>query len=292
MLRILNFIENLILSLLSIVKVCILSRFFIKPYKPKISRDEELIILANGPSLNTSLKEHESYFHNKTIMCVNGFSVSEYYKILKPKYYMLSAPEFWLDVPTTEAHIPWRKNIFERIEKDTDWELHLFIPAPAKKSKFWNAQFKTNPNINIHYYNATPVEGFKCFTHFMYRHNLGMMRPHNVLVPSIFNGINMNYKKIIIFGADHSWHEELKVDDKNVLTINFEHFYDKGKVVGSLHKLGAVEFKVHDLFRKSYLAFKGYFLLLDYGLSKRTEIYNASHKSYIDAFPKIKINNC
>ena len=284
------FIENLFLLLFSLIKIILKSKIFICRYKPQISINEELIILGNGPSLRTSFKEHENYFKNKTLMCVNGFALSEYYKIYKPKYYTLSAPEFWLEIPPTEAHIAWRKNLFDIIEKETDWELHIFIPVAASHSKFWKSQFKTNTNIHIHYFNATPVEGFKCFTHFAYKYNLGIMRPHNVLVPSIYLGLNLNYKKIIIFGADHSWHEELKVNENNQVTVNHEHFYDKGKVVGSMHKLGAVEFKIHDMFRKWYLAFKSYFLLLDYSKSKNAEILNASSKSYIDAFKKIKID--
>jgi hypothetical protein len=283
------FLENIFSSFFSIIKIILQSSFFNKIHQPEISKDCELIILGNGPSLKYSLREHENYFKNKDIMCVNGFALSEYYKILKPKYYVLSAPQFWRKNPT-DANISFRESVFEKIRNDTDWELNIFISLAAKKSKYWKAQFITKPNIKIYYYNHATVEGFQFFTHFIFRNNLGMMRQHNVLVPGIFSGINMNYKKIIIFGADHSWHEELTIDENNTVKINHEHFYDQGKVILPMFKFGGSEFKIHDMFYKWYLAFKGYFLLNEYAISKKTTILNASKKSYIDAFKKVKIN--
>jgi hypothetical protein len=99
----------------------------------------------------------------------------------------------------------------------------------------------------------------------------------------------MNFKKIFIFGADHSWHEEIKVDYSNKVTVNHEHFYDKGEYRLPMYKLDGEEYYIHDVFRKLYLAFKGYFVLRDYAKSLNAEIFNASIRSYIDAFPKVKV---
>jgi hypothetical protein len=56
-----------------------------------------------------------------------------------------------------------------------------------------------------------------------------------------------------------------------------------------MYKLDGKEYRIHDVFRKLYLAFKGYFVLNDYAKEKNVKILNASKRSYIDAFERITI---
>jgi hypothetical protein len=121
--------------------------------------------------------------------------------------------------------------------------------------------------------------------------NLGMPRPHNVLVPTLFLALKMGFKNVVLFGADHSWHEEIRIDESNQLTVNHEHFYDKSKQIMPMYKLDGKEYYLHDVFRKLHLAFKGYFVLKEYADYLGSKILNASKKSYIDAFEKIKLSS-
>lgn len=280
------FITHFFQSLFSIVKVLLLSKYIVRFRKHKQS-EKEVIILANGPCLNNDLQIYNDYINSKTKFCVNFFALSPDYQRLKPEYYVLAAPEFWL--PKTSDYFREKKEtLIDILVSKTDWNLLILIPFQAKDSDFVNRVSK-NERIEFLFYNNTPIEGLKSISHLLFRLNLGMPRPHNVLIPSIFLALNLGFKKIIIFGADHSWHEEIKIDETNTVTVNHQHFYDNSKVQMPMYKLEGEKYYIHDIFRKLHFAFKGYFVLRDYAKSLGAKILNASSKSYIDAFNRLKI---
>lgn len=281
-----KFLTDLFNSIFSIVKVFILSHFFTH-IKNKRTNKEEIIILANGPCLTQDLINNYTYINSGTKLCVNFFALYEEYQKLKPEYYVLAAPEFWLPKPSKYFREK-KETLINFLVNKTDWNMIILIPYQAKSSDFVN-RVSSNNRIEFLYYNNTPIEGLKFVSHLLFRLNLGMPRPHNVLIPSIFLSLNLGFKKIIIFGADHSWHEEIKIDETNTVTVNHEHFYDKSKVQMPMYKLEGEKYFIHDIFRKLHFAFKGYFVLRDYAESLGAEVLNASSKSYIDAFKRIKI---
>ncbi|MBX3006545.1 MAG: hypothetical protein KF816_00825 [Melioribacteraceae bacterium] len=274
-------------SILSLLKILILSKFNIQ--LPLINSNDDCVILANGPSLNESLKNELSIILNRKKFCVNHFVFSDRYAEIKPDYYVLAAPEFWIEKPT-EWHIQMRNKVHADLIRKTDWNMILFLPHNAKRNKLWNKLELKNSNIRTVYFNNTPVEGLQSINHLLFNHNLGMPRPHNVLVPTLFLALKMGFKNVLLFGADHSWHEEIRIDEANQLTVNHEHFYDKSKQIMPMYKLDGKEYFLHDVFRKLHLAFKGYFILKEYADYLGSKILNASKKSYIDAFEKIKLS--
>jgi len=284
LLKLQQILIDLVNSILSFGKIIILSK--INTSLPRVSESNECVILGNGPSLTKSLEEEFDFIDNKKNICVNYFLLSDFYIKLQPEYYVLVAPEFWIENPPTEQHAISRQELFDKMNAFTTWNMFLFIPVAARNSRFWK-KIIWNNRIKIIYYNNTPVEGFDFINHLFFRYNLGMPRPHNVLIPSIFLSINMGFKKIYIVGADHSWHEELKIDNNNLVTVNHKHFYDKGQINFPMYKLDGKEYYIHDVFRKLYLAFQGYFVLSNYAKEKNAKILNASKMSYIDAFEKI-----
>jgi hypothetical protein len=48
-------------------------------------------------------------------------------------------------------------------------------------------------------------------------------------------------------------------------------------------------FKMHEFLQALAITFEGYFFLEDYARFMRSKIYNASKKSYIDAFERLKV---
>jgi hypothetical protein len=270
---------------LSLIRILLLSRFRIKfPEK----KSGEIYVLGNGPSLKETLSDSLEKLTKAPVLGVNNFAFSDYFSKVRPSYYVISAPEYFMLKPPTQAHIDQRERLFDILVKQTGWEMTFFVPALAAKTQFWKDKLAENQNIKVAYFNNTPVEGPTWFINRLFSINLGMPRPHNVLVPSIFISVNMGYKRILLFGADHSWHEEIRVDENNNFSVNHEHFYDSGEKRGAMHKLSGEKYCLHDLLRKLHLAFKGYFVLKSYAEFKKSEVLNASKKSYIDAFPKIK----
>ncbi len=281
-----KFIDELFQTLFSFLKIILLSKFFVS-LKKYNSPDEEVVILANGPCLTRDLELNSNFISARKKFCVNFFAIAKEYELLKPDYYALAAPEYWL-VKISDYFKQKKEELIKSLIEKTVWHLTLLIPYQAKGSDF-HKRVGTNKMIRFVFYNNTPVEGLNIFNRFFFKLNLGMPRPHNILNPSIFLALNLGFKKIVLFGADHSWHEEIKVDKTNKVTVNHEHFYDGGKVQLPMYKLEGTEYFIHDIFRKLHLAFKGYFVLKNYADSLNAKIYNASSKSYIDAFEKITI---
>lgn len=282
--RIQKLLSEIFQSLFSFVKIVLLSHFAVQIRKKDVAADEA-VILANGPGLKNDLLQSGSLIRKRLKFCVNFFALSNEYQSLKPEYYILAAPEFWLE-KTSEYFRTQKESLITALLTKTDWKMNLFIPFQAVDSEFHSA-VKKNPNIKFIFYNNTPVEGLKSVSHLLFRVNLGMPRPHNVLIPSIFLALNLGFKKITLFGADHSWHEEIKVDPLNKVTVNHEHFYDGEKIRMPMYKLEGEEYYIHDIFRKLHFAFKGYFVLKTYAESIGASILNGSNKSYIDAFERI-----
>lgn len=280
------FLSSLFDSFFSIFKIFLLSRFNTKINIHKV-KDEEAIILANGPCLTKDLELNFSFISSRKKFCVNFFALSKEYEKIKPEYYVLAAPEFWL-IKTSSYFQEQKENLIDSLTKNTKWQMLILIPFQAKDSEFVKRVSK-NSFIKFLFYNNTPVEGLESISHLLFKLNLGMPRPHNVLIPSIFLALNLGFNKITILGADHSWHEEIKIDDSNTLTVNHEHFYDGNKVQMPMYKLEGQKYFIHDVFRKLHFAFKGYFVLRTYAESIGTKILNASSKSYIDAFERIRI---
>ena len=280
------FFTSLFQSCLSILKIALLSNWFAS--LKKFGKDEdECAVLGNGPCLNKDFELNLEFIKSKKKLCVNFFALSKEYEIIRPDIYVLSAPEFWLK-NTTDWFKDKRAQLIENLVSRTSWQMTLLIPFAAKKSEFCQ-KIRSQRNITVIFYNNTPVEGFKSIVNILFKMNLGMPRPHNVLVPSIYLAVNLGFKKIFIFGADHSFHEEITIDDSNTMTVNHEHFYDKKEVRMPMYRLDGEEYHIHDIFRKLYLAFQSYFILKDYAEYMGVIILNASSRSYIDAFEKIRI---
>jgi len=284
-----NFFSNLSNAFSTIIRLVLLSKPFSKI--KKIEQEKDLVILANGPSLTESIDKHKDFLESKDLMCVNHFPRTEFYQELKPKYLMSIAPDLWLD-DIDNNFVEQSKLLFSEMNKKTTWDLVFFFPYEARKHKRWQNQLNDNKHIKISYINQIPAEGWKWFRHFVFRKNLGLPRPHNVLIPSIFFGLNMGYRKIYLLGADHSWLPEISVNDDNVALINQKHFYDaEHSKSETLDKRGKGARRLHEILHKFMLAFKGYFVLKEYAKSLNAEIYNATNKSYIDAFERINLDN-
>jgi hypothetical protein len=283
--------QNFFYSTFSIVKVCILSRFF-NILKIKSPIKKSCIIIGNGPSLTESLNKYKNELSQYDLVCVNNFVVSNYYSEIKPSYYILAAPIFYLpDKKISDSYIELRNQIFSNIEEKTTWDLTLMAPFLAKKSIYFTAFLERNPKINCVYFNPTPIEGLTSVNNLLFKLGLGMPRPHNILIPAIMNCIYLNYKIIYIIGADHSWLPEITVNDKNEALINQKHFYDEADSKPEQMKdLIFRPRRLHEIIHKFYLTFKGYWAIKKFADSKNITIFNASEISMIDAFERNKLS--
>lgn len=252
-------------------------------------------MLGNGPSLSKSLSTSRAIFRDRDIYCVNTFAVSEYFTEIKPSHYVLADPTFWL-LNVSDIDRTCRLALFDRIIDSATWPMVVLAPHEMRKGMEWRSFCRTAaircPNISVQYFNRTPVNGFKCFRHLIYRASLGMPTAYNVLVAALFLAINAGYENIYFLGADHSWHQNIVVKNDNLLYIKDSHFYDLKTNYKLFDKGKAGElFKVHEVFLGWGRLFEVYILLNEYAQSRGVSIINVSLESFIDAFQRISISD-
>lgn len=292
------FFERFVSSLATFVKIMLLSKFFIR--KPaKALPGQQALLLGNGPSLSDFLNTQQAFLKGKVLFSVNYFVRTKEFETTRPQNYILVAPDFWQQ----EEKAGWKEErykIFESLADKSRWPMNLFVPTLARKHSEWKKIIASNKFINIYYINITPVEGFAALNHFYFQKWLGMPRPHNVLVATLWVALNMRFETIYIAGADHSWMQEIMVADNNQVFLSQKHFYDsqlnedthvqnrpdaKPMYVGTTKR----ERRLHEIIHKFYYSFRSYWELNDYAKYLGSKVYNITKGSFIDAFEKMKI---
>lgn len=276
--RIVNYticqIKNFFNSLIWILQKLRIENF--KNYIEFSEKNKKLVILANGPSLRESISKDIQNYQFVDTCVVNFFCKSPYFKEIKPRYYVLADPLFFIkDTPDCQVY-----EIFNRIE----WKMSLYVP-------FEHYTFAKNMILNelvsVFPYHSIPYNGWKSLNKYIYKKGWSMPRPQNVLIPSIFIGINLGYKEIDIYGADHSWTKQIVVNEDNQVCQSDKHFYDESiPELIPWNKCDGSPYKMQEILRDLAWMFDSYHVLREYADYIGTEIFNCTPNSYIDAFER------
>lgn len=237
--------------------------------------EENCVVLGNGPSLNKVLKEG-GVERTLDIYAVNMFASSVYFWELKPAYYCIIDPAFFRNKNSERIKKMWDELVtaFHKV----DWKMTILVPPYAKKKDI--EREIDNVNIQICHVNLSPVEGFKWFRHFAYRHYLGMPRAQTVLNMAIISAINRGYKKIYLYGADHSWTRDLLVNDDNVVCYGDRHVYKPALEYIELN------YDISTLLMYYARMFHSHILINDYANSVGCSVINCTEGSFIDAYKR------
>jgi hypothetical protein len=242
--------------------------------------------MGNGPSLEKMIREKRDFMKGKHLFCVNFFPLSKYYEEVRPDYFITAAPELWLE-DLDENYTAKADLLFTALRDKTEWPLEVFMPFQSRKWNNWQDKIRANPHLRLTFFNDTGIEGFRKTEHFFFRKNLGMPRPHNVLIPSILMAINLGYEDIFIWGAENNQFLDLSVNEKNQALINQRHFYDeKTAKPDVMRRLGRGQRYVHEILEKFMISFRSYHTLQSYAKSRGARIFNQTPGSLIDAFPR------
>lgn len=255
-----------------------------------INNNSDVVVLGNGPSLKDTFsnKEKLDFIKNKDIFIVNSFVVDSLFYELKPKYLCFMDPKFWARKRSAcikESH----DQILDKLMK-VNWALTIFMPKDAQAYNVFKDLSNQNNYIKFVYINTSSnkVEN-KEILYSMYKQNIAMPRPQNVLVSCLYLAINLGYKNIFLFGADNSWHLSLIVNNDNVPCMLQEHFYKEKDVCSQpVYKDGehTIKFSMRDLFEAWMFVHDSYEILDDYSKYMGAKIYNLSEFSCIDAFDR------
>lgn len=277
-----EFIRALFSSFMSLFKTLISSR----PVSKLPSKlNDSCVILGNGPSLETSIQAAKQTLSKSDLICVNFFPLTHLFEELKPRFFVACDSVFW-DKRVSQDLVQRSEQMFDRINEKVDWEFYLFMPRTAKNKGDWQKRIAANKNITIVYYNLTPIEGIPAISYLLFKLKMGIPRPHNVLIPSLFHGINLTYSNIYLLGAEHSWLNEITVDQNNNVFVGHRHFYKEQQTNPQIKKNYQENMLLHEVLHTFMTAFKGYHDLQAYSETKEVKIYNSTPGSFIDAFER------
>lgn len=277
-------IVNLVHGLLSLLKVVLGG--FKRGSDLRKSHKSKALILGNGPSLTAFIAENEELIQQSDLIAVNHLARSELFEILKPATLVLTPIEFWDHAHDAFLTAEFHKTA-DAILSKTNWPLTIVAPSIAKHCAHAFKYFEKNSHISIAFVEMTPIDGHQGIANWIMKRNMGLPRPHNVLIPSIVIAINMGYKNVLLAGADHSWMPYVRVTERNQVVMVQKHFYDsKDAEEKAMYNASSKGFdrKLHEVLQKFTYAFKSYFVINAYAKSRGCEILNLTKGSYIDAF--------
>ena len=267
-----EFLEKSIQSIISLLSIFLLSSFSIaRRFKRTSSnqKNDTCYILGNGPSLKTELDENIELFCNNDVIVVNTMCNSSVYKVIKPKFYIL------LDHIVWDSQWSHYKFVVDGL-LNTDWEMTLFLPQHCPKEYY--TIFNANPKLKIVFFNATRIVGFSNISFPLYKRGLGIPYSRNVLTPAIMCALNYGYKRILLYGANHSWTKDLIADENNRIYIKDNHFYEdevkRYLPVGMYRKY----------LLQHYLTFLSHSIMNKYAKYRGAKIINKTKFSYIEDY--------
>jgi hypothetical protein len=243
-------------------------------------------VLGNGPSLDVDLSQGLDLFCSNDTFCVNQFAESDLYKKIQPNYYIIADPGYWKK-NVSDNNVAIRNRLIQNVLEKTTWPIKFLVPFQAKD--LFETVFKEKPNIQVVCYNNVPLSGANIVINKLFDFGLGNPRAQNVLIPALFYAIRYGYQKIILLGADHSWHETVVLDDDNRVCMRDKHFYNKEAKLTpwSMGGQDGKLFTMDSLFLALSRMFAGYWKIQDYATYRGVQIYNASSVTYVDAFKRI-----
>ena len=273
-----NISDKIFQTVKSLGKVVLQSR------RPTVSSSADggrIIVMGNGPSLNSTIDAHMDLLCSVPTMAVNFAANAPVFAKLRPRYYVLADPHFFSGASDANLELLWKSL------RSVDWAMTLFVPA----SLVSKVRTILGPGtVAVEGFNAVGAEGFDCISDVLYRLNLAMPRPRNVLIPAIMLAIAVGFREIDIVGADHSWMKTLSVSDDNEVVSVKEHFYTDGAEEKARVRHEYKGYRLHMIVESFAVAFRSYIDIARYASKRGVKIFNCTPGSFIDAFPRCELH--
>lgn len=275
-------------TVLSLMRALRQSRFNCRTLTQTAKEGEACFVLGNGPSLFQDVADRLDFLSNQQVICVNQFANSEWFEKIKPSYYVLVDPMWWLDSAPQQT-IVMRDALISSLLEKTNWKLYLLLPHEAKK--LYDSKLSNSKYIQLVYFNRTPFWGARKLVYKLYDHGLGMPQAQNVLIAALFLSMRLGFKQIALLGADHSWHESLVLDENNQVCVRYGYFDNRTPKLAPFTIDGSTGniFTMGKIFLAVGRMFESYQEIEMYSCHLGVKITNLSSVTFIDAFKRKSI---
>ena len=273
------FIFDLINLIRPMWRLITIQKFKKEIYESKYQKD--LYIIGNGPSAKEFL-QHPPENRDKINICTVNFSITtDNFFDIKPEIHCFADPDFFNK--TDDERI---QKVIDIIEKKINWDLTIIIPF--SKNKTFYKHCLNNKHIRILRFAG---ESWQAQSNFakkirLYFYNKGWFTPklQNVIVACIFNAILLGYKKLFLLGVEHSWLNEIFVNQQNQVCLLDKHFYGNNSILWK--KNDTETYKVHEILKTLSYTFEAYWELKYFSEKRNVHIINKTKDSFIDAFER------
>ena len=250
--------------------------------------DKRLLVLGNGPSLAEQMPQliADKAWEQGDIMAVNFFSTSDEFTTLKPKYYILSDPQFF----RAAGHSQRVADMYRALAEKVSWPMTLYVQYYNPEKFDYQAAVGHNPNIRIVKFHTTLFRGFRSVEFWCYRRGLGSGNFGTVVQNGEFIATLLGYRTIELYGVDHTLLEGLTVNEQNQLCRIQSHYYDSQKAEAKPIYVNATNpprpYTMHSYLAETAELFRGHEVLADYARTQGVRIINRTHNSMIDAYER------
>ena len=243
-------------------------------------------VLANGPSLKLELPKFttDKEFEDIDFIVLNFFAFEKIFFEIKPKHYCFADPMFFQDSNRKADVI----KIFNILENQVDWDLRIYIPSSLYLNFVGFSKFK-NSHLIIVKNNELIYSGFESYRYFFYKKGLAMPRVQTVANLAIFIALNSGYLNVRLYGVDHTFFDNLKIDSDNKLCSAETHFYDNNRelILKPLLRNDNDEiWKISDYLEALTHMFKSHDELSAYAKYLKVNVLNYTACSMIDSYDR------
>ena len=245
-----------------------------------------VVILGNGPSLAEDLPrliaqgEHEAM----DVMAVNYFALDERFTTVQPAYYVLSDPMFFRD----SAYRDRVAELYRVLNERVTWPMNLYVQYYNPEGFDYRAALP-NSNIRIVRFHTQMYRGFRSLEFWLFRRGLGSANFGTVVQVGEYVALLLGYKRIELYGVDHTLLDGLCVDDGNRLCRIDRHYYDGAEAAAPqpiYKKVPHVPYTMADYLAEVAELFRGHEVLRDYAAALGARIVNRTRGSMIDAYER------
>lgn len=244
-----------------------------------------MAILGNGPSLAAELPELLRDPGDRDFMAVNYFALDERFTLLRPSYYVLSDPMFFRDSPLRDRVAELYRVMNERVA----WPMTLYVQYYNPERFDYRAALP-NPLIRIVPFHTTLFRGFRSLEFRLFRRGLGSANFGTVVQVGEYIALLLGYRRVELYGVDHTLLEGLCVDGRNRLCRADRHYYDDGTAREPqpvFQKVPPVPYTMASYLAEVAELFRGHEVLRDYAAWLGARIVNCTRGSMIDAYERL-----
>lgn len=261
-------------------------RHYVRRAGPVGKPSDEIILLANGPSLGDELPRllaRGEHLH-RDVLCVNYFAEDERFELVRPKYYVLSDPVFFRRRGDRERV----KNLYETLDRKVSWPMTLYVQYYNPDGFDYRAAVP-NPFVRIVRFHSQVYKGFPKMESACLRRGWAAANYGSVIQNGELIAMNLGYKTLHLYGVDHTFFDGLCVDGRNRLCARRTYYYDPEPRTEPLLLTSAeppAPYTVHSYLAEKAELFRGHEVLSRYAAGLGVRIVNHTKDSLIDCYER------